>query len=88
MIYISIRFVYNTPWLVRELLHLVGSNIHHRCEGVLTVGHRSEQGIFPVRLDTDARQAVTTVTIVNFAIRLVGIDIFLGIIPNRESQWA
>ena len=76
MIYISIRFVYNTPRLVGELLNLAGSDVHHRCEGVLTVSHRSEQGIFPVRLDIDGRQAVTTVKIVNFSIHTTGVDLF------------
>ena len=82
------RVAAHSPWLVGELLNFAGSDIHQRCEGVLTVGHRSEQGVLPRCLDIDGRQAVTAVKIVNFAIRLVGIDIFLGIIPNRESQWA
>ena len=70
------RVATHTPWLVGELLNLAGSDVHHRCEGVLTVGHRSEQGVLPRCLDIDSRQAVTAVKIVNFAVHTIGVNLF------------
>jgi hypothetical protein len=71
------RVAAHTPRLVGKLLNLAGSGVHHRCEGVLTVGHRGEKGVLPRSLDIDARQAVTAVKIVNFAVHTIGVDLFL-----------
>lgn len=55
---------------------------HHRCEAVLTIGHRREKCVFAIRFGVN-RQAVTTAKIMDFVV----CSIYVGFFFEGESLW-